>query len=436
MPTKISVNASFGGEVYLSSIKKVLKAGQSVIVEDSAAQTDEIKKLVSKKIIQTSSPDEPEQTYDELALNPNEKFKVKNLSGRNLSVQGIREMMVPNGAIFIDYETLVSGFIGVLIKSGMAEISDVNGNKVILDETSGFKKVAPEKEVDLPEIEVESEDDLEDVELEEVSADDIKAVEKALEEVEPDPDITFPTETSGKVSLKTAADVKSQTGKHEADELFTKDEFGDTVIDPLLKDKQKKTSYVWDFEAKAAKEGKPVFEYEGEDVIPDDGSALVMPNKKLSIKSKNDVADAMNANRPKQESIKKTASEVEEAKEEKPVAKKKTTKKKSTKKKTTKKKTKKKTTKKKTGKKTTKKRKVAQKKGIDKVVEKIQKQSKKKLSIKTVGQEKKEVPADQISDDEVVIHNQNEGFFVDQTQEAERIAQHPILRNKNNEDIE
>jgi len=423
MPTKITVNASYGGEVYLSSIKKVLKAGQSVIVEDSAAGSDEIKKLISKKIIQVSSPDEPEQTYDKLALNPNEKFKVKNLSGRNLSVQGIKEMMVPNGAIFIDYETLLSGFIGVMIKSGMAEVSDVNGNQVVLDEASGFKKVAPEaEEVELPELEVgEEEAEIEDIEG---VVEDVVLSEKALSEEE------VKELYDGKISLKTAADAKAQTGNQEADELMTKDEFGDTVIDPLLKDKEKKTSYVWDFEAKSAKEGKPVFEYEGEDSIPDDGSAFIMPNKKLSIKSKNDVADALNANKPKKESIKKAASEEVE---EKPVAKKKTTKKKTKKKTTKKKSTKKKTTKKKTKKKTSKKRKVSQKKGIDKVVDKIQK---KKLSIKAVGQEKQEVPAEQIGDDEVVIHNQNESFFVDQTQEAERIAKHPILRNKNNEDVE
>ena len=416
MPTKITVNASFGGEVYIGSIKKVLNAGQSVIVDDAAAQADDIKKLVSKKIVQISSPDEPEQSYDKMALNPNEKFKVKNLSGRNLSVQGINEMMVPNGAIFIDYQTLLSGFIGVLVKSGMAEISDASGNQVVLDEANGFKKIPPasEEEVELPEDEPESEIDS-----------DVTSVEDAESSSEEEVDDTL---TAGKISLKTVSDVKTQTGKQEADELMTKDEFGETVIDPLLKDKDKKTSYVWDFESKSAKEGKPVFEYESEGSIPDDGSAFVMPNKKLSIKSKNDVADALNPNKPKRQSIKKTASD-----EEAPVAKKKTTKKKTTKKKTAKKKTTKKKTKKKGAKKTAQRRKVSQKNGIDKVVDKIQK---KKLSIKAVGQEKKEIPAENIADDEVVIHSKDESVFVDQTQEAERIAKHPILRNRNNEDIE
>lgn len=412
MPTKITVNASYGGEVYIGSIKKVLNSGQSVIVDDAAAQADDIKKLVSKKIVQISSPDEPEQSHDKMALNPNEKFKVKNLSGRNLSVQGINEMMVPNGAIFINYETLLSGFIGVLIKSGMAEVSDVNGNKVVLDETNGFKKVSPEEE---------KEEEVELPEVAEVQVEDVELHDRALEPEE------IKEAYEAKISLKNAADVKAQTGNQEADELMTKDEFGETVIDPLLKDKEDKTSYVWDFEAKSAKEGKPVFEYEGDNVIPDDGSAFVMPNKKLSIKSKNDVADALNPNKPKRQSIKKTASD-----EEAPVAKKKTTKKKTAKKKTTKKTTKKKT-KKKGAKKTSQRRKVSQKNGIDKVVDKIKK---KKLSIKTVGQEKKEIPAENIADDEVVIHSKDESVFVDQTQEAERIAKHPILRNRNNEDIE
>ena len=403
MPTKITVNESYGGEVYIGSIKKVLSAGQSVIIEDSAAQTDEIKKLVSKKIIKTSSPDEPEQIVDKMAISPTENFRVKNLTGRNLSIQGVKEMLVPNGAIFIDYQTLMSGFIGVLIKSGMAEIFDVNGNKIVLDDATGFKKVAPEaeKELELPnEIEVESDDD-----IVEMAEEDEITVEKT------------------KISLKSAADVKEQAAQDPKSELFTKDEFGDTVIDPLLKEKN--TSYVWDAESQSNKEGKPVFNFEEEEgVLPDDGSAVIMPNKKLSIKSKNDVADALNANKPKKASI-KSSEEAEDSD-------KKTTKKKASKKKTTKKKTKKKTTKKKTSKR----RKVAQKDSIDKVVDKIKKQTKnKKLSIKAVGQEKKEALADEVSD-EVILHNKNESIFVDQQQESERINQHPILRNRNNEDIE
>lgn len=406
MPTKITVNESYGGEVYIGSIKKVLSAGQSVIIEDSAAQTDEIKKLVSKKIIKISSPDEPDQVVDKMAISPTENFRVKNLTGRNLSIQGVKEMLVPNGAIFIDYQTLMSGFIGVLIKSGMAEIFDVNGNKIVLDDATGFKKVAPEaeKELELPnEIEVEAEDNI----VEMLEEDEI-TIEKT------------------KISLKSASDVKEQAAQNPKSELLTKDEFGDTVIDPLLKEKN--TSYVWDAESQSNKEGKPVFNFEEEEgPLPDDGSAVIMPNKKLSIKSKNDVIDALNANKPKKASI-KSSEEAEEAED----SDKKTAKKKTSKKKSTKKKTKKKTTKKKTSKR----RKVAQKDSIDKVVDKIKKQTKnKKLSIKAVGQEKKEALADEVSD-EVILHNKNESIFVDQQQESERINQHPILRNRNNEDIE
>lgn len=391
MPTKITVNESFGGEVYLSSIKKVLQSGQSVIVDDYAAQSDEIKSLISKNIIKTSSPDEPEAApVDKMTLSPNEKFKVKNLSGRNLSVQGISEMLIPNGAIFIDYQTLVSGFIGVLLRSELAEIFDMSGNKVVLDDHSGFKKV--------------SKDSKKEVEPAE-------KIEK--EEVKPDKKITLGSEN--KISLKSASDVKSQSSnKGPLDDLATKDEWGDTIIDPLIN--QKQTSYVWDAESQSSKEGKPVFDYKEEDSIPDDGSAFVVPNKKLSIKSKNDVADALNNKKTKQASIKNIN---EEDTEEEPVTKK-----------TTKKK--KKTTRKKSKKKTSTKRKVSPKDGIDKVVDKIKN---KKLSIKAVGKESKETPAEEV-DDEVILHSKNESFFVDKTQETERIAKHPILRNRNNEDIE
>ena len=408
MPTKITVNDTFVGEVYIGSIKKVLSAGQSVIIEDSAAQTDEIKKLVSKKIIKTSSPDEPDQAIDKMAISPTENFRVKNLTGRNLSIQGVREMLVPNGAIFIDYQTLVSGFIGVLIKSGIAEIFDVNGNQIVLDDATGFKKVAPQEEnLELP-TEIEAE---EDIEVSSIESENVEEDKIELGKIE------------NKISLKSAADVKEQVDNDPKSELLTKDEFGDTVIDPLLKEKH--TSYVWDAEAQENKKGKPVFDYDGEDDnhLPDDGSAVVMPNKKLSIKSKNDVVDALNPNSPKKASIK--SSEETETSSDKPA-------KKSSKKKTKKKTTKKKTTKKKTSKR----RKVAQKDSIDKVVDKIKKQTKnKKLSIKAVGQEKKEALADEVSD-EVILHNKNESIFVDQQQESERINQHPILRNRNNEDIE
>jgi len=410
MPTKITVNDTYGGEVYLGSIKKVLKSGQSVIIDDAAAKSDEIKKLVSKKIIKVSSPDEPDQVTDKFALSPNEKFRVKNLSGRMLSVQDIKEMLIPNGAIFIDYQTLLSGLIGVLIKSGMAEIFDMQGNQVVLDAALGFKKVLPGNEDDdVSDIEVESDEELSD------------EVDSLEEELEVSAEGKIKLGKDGKISLKSAADVKAQTG--EIAELLTKDEFGDAVIDPLLKGNNK--SYVWDAETQANKEGKPVFDFKDDkEVLPSDGSAVLLPNKKLSIKSKNDVADALNADKPKKATIKESSVEEDVEIEELP---KKTVKKKTTKKKTTKKKTTKKGKKK-----TSTRRKVKQKEGIDKVVDKIRK---KKLSIKAVGQEQTEVPSEEV-DDKVVLHSKNESFFVDQEQEDARIKQHPLLRNKNNEDIE
>lgn len=387
MPTKITINPDFAGEVYIPSVKKALRPGQFIIVEDSIAKSDDIAKLLSKKIIIVSSPDEEPQSVDEMALNKNEKFRVKNLTNRNLSVQGLKQMLTPNGAVYIDYNTLVSGFIGMLLKSNLAEITDMKGNRVVLDGVYGFKKAKQEEQPS---------EDKKILKETAISSKNNKETEKD----------TF----KNKISIKSQEEVKyaSNANKAPYENLITKDAFGDFVIDPLLD--KKHTSYVWDAETQSARVGKPVFS-EIEEKIPSNGEAYIVPNKKISIKSKNDIENALSVEKASDERHEEEA--IEEKMEK--IAKK--------------------ASKKKKGPKT--KRKIEQKNSIDKVVAELKNNKKKtkKIGIKAIGTKKEEVSAKDINDNEVILHNKD-SFFVDQEQEAERITKHPLFKRMNNIEIE
>ena len=403
MPVNITVNPEFGGEIYLPSIKKVLRSGQSVVLQDAVANNSDVQKALSKKIIIIAADpaDHVAQVeYDELQLNPNERFRIKNLTNRNMSVQGLSDMLTPHGAIYISYDNLTSGFIGSLIRSGTVEITDLKGNYIVLNEGGGFKKVSPDTEED-------------EVEL----LEEVKQPKQAKEAVaiDLDGDDDDDDDAPRKISLKSQEQVLSQFKENKKKKNFIKDPYmpgSEDVIDPLFEEKQKGKVSVWNAESQQAEEGVDAYKAqanskpikagkEKEEGLPSTGEVVVIPNK-LSVKSKNDIAEVL--------------SKKEAKTEEKPV---KTAKKKSTKKKTTKKKS---TSKKK--------RSVPKKDGIDEVVEKLtKKKPKQKISIKAVGSERPKTTAEEV-DDSLILHN-NESIFVDQEQDIARIRNHPLLKGQN-----
>lgn len=449
MPVKITINPEYGGDVYLPSIKKALRPGQSVTVEDSIVGNSDIQSSLAKKIILIGDSVAPiEQEVDQMQLSQNERFKIKNLSGRNLSINGIKEMLVPHGAIYVSYQDLTSGFVGTLIRSGFAEVTDMHGNFVVLNENGGFIKKAPHSEED--EIELPEEEEVEEVIVEKPKKTRKKTSKKKLSKKARevlDEDLVDESPTR-KISLKTREEVLEQFEGKQDEMHFVDDPSpwsNDKIIDPLYEEKQKGKVQVWSGKKGEVAEGQDIYkanqrkleeefdEYE-EDGIPTDGEAHTsLPKKKLSIKSKNDVADALNY--IPEDAVDIDLDEDEWEDEEEVVVPKKTSKKKSTKKKSTKKSTKKASKKKPTKKKTSKKKKrtVAKKDGIDEVVEKLTK--KKKISIKAVGSERPKATADEV-DDSVILHSKSESLFVDQEQEKQRIRNHPILRNHQNNEIQ
>ena len=431
MSVQITVNPDYVGEIYLPSIAQVLRVGTSVIVEDSIVSNNDIRKALEKKIIIVSSPTDatssPDSEFDPTALNPNEKFKIKDKTNRNFSVQGIAEMITPSGVIYIDYQTLVSGFIQVLLKKDMVSINDMNGIPVVLDPIKGFKKFIEEEVVVAEE------------EPEVVISSAIEIVDETVPLVRNKISLKSAEDVKAATSIKTENQVKTEIADHKKKHNMKKDFMNDDVIDPIA-DEAKHTTYVWDAHKQEAEQGKPVFKTSDESIVNaevDREKVSVIAPRKLSIKTKNDVLDAVNTRKKVSVKTSNIVEEVEleevaEIEEAKPVVKKKTTKKSSKKKTAKKASTKKKTTKKSTKKKRT----LAKKDGIDKVIANIQK--KKKLGIKAVGSKRTETKSDDVVIDDIIIHN-SENMFVDQIEEAARLAKHPILSNKmrrNNEEIE